>query len=227
MPLNDDILKSDMMRMAFLATPISIARRKPLFGVCENNADYMVSPVVNGKKVICPAYKAWKGMAKRCYSSKFHSEHPTYKDVEICDEWLKFMTFRDWWAKNHVKGFELDKDILCLGSKVYSPDTCIYVPHWINSFNLDRGRSGDNDMIGAHFYKRYGNYQSYCKHPKSGKKIHLGYFESSELANAAWVNYKLEVAHSLKNEMDIISGMIYPAIVGKIKSMIGAKHESK
>ena len=198
-----------------------------LFGVCENNADYMVSPYLNGERVMCPAYEAWRGMVKRCYSSKLHSNNPTYKGVKMCDEWLKFMTFRDWWVTHHVNGFELDKDILHLGNKIYSPDTCIYVPHWINSFNLDRGLFGGNEMIGAHLYKRYGSYQSYCKHPKSGKKVHLGYFESSELANAAWVNYKLDVAFSLKSEMDRISERIYPAIVEKIKSMIGAKHDIK
>lgn len=35
--------------------------------------------------------------------------------------------------KPHMEGWHLDKDILLKGNKVYSPETCAFVPAKINS----------------------------------------------------------------------------------------------
>ena len=59
--------------------------------------------------------------------------HPTYKDVTVCEEWHNFQNFAKWFEDNYVEGFELDKDILVKGNKIYSPETCCFVPKEINS----------------------------------------------------------------------------------------------
>ena len=69
----------------------------------------------------------------------------SYKGVEVCEEWYNFQNFAEWCetqkflnAKD-VKGksYQLDKDILVKGNKIYSPDTCCFVPPEINSLFIN------------------------------------------------------------------------------------------
>ena len=89
----------------------------------------------NGKQT--PNYVAWSKMLQRCYSSSFHKIRPTYVDCTVCEEWLNFQTFSDWYFKNYyqIDGqiMCLDKDILVSGNRVYSPQTCIFAPISVNT----------------------------------------------------------------------------------------------
>lgn len=74
----------------------------------------------------------WKHMMDRCYKEGYSSCY--YKNVEVCKEWYNFTTFKKWFQKHYVESFELDKDILQKGvtNKIYSPDTCVFLPKEIN-----------------------------------------------------------------------------------------------
>lgn len=78
------------------------------------------------------AKKFWCRMIRRCYSDNLHKQHPTYSDCSVCEDWLFFSNFAEWFDKHHVEGWELDKDILVSGNRTYSPETCCFVPHEIN-----------------------------------------------------------------------------------------------
>ena len=56
-------------------------------------------------------YETWIGMIERCYSSRCHVKNPAYKNCTVCDDWLNFQNFADWFYDNYIDGFELDKDI--------------------------------------------------------------------------------------------------------------------
>jgi hypothetical protein len=71
-------------------------------------------------------------MMMRCYSLKWSSKFPTYKDCIVDERWHNFQIFGEWFEENYVEGFELDKDILGKSSKIYSPETCCFVPQEIN-----------------------------------------------------------------------------------------------
>jgi len=76
--------------------------------------------------VMTKEYKAWSAMLKRCYCKKTHEKQPTYKECEVCDDWLDFQLFADWYSKSS-RGrvdLEVDKDISVKNNKVYSPETC-------------------------------------------------------------------------------------------------------
>ena len=80
-------------------------------------------------------YSDWNEMLKRSYSEKLHIRRPTYIGCEVCEEWHNFQVFAEW-AENTgslYKGWHLDKDLLSKGSKLYSPETCVYLPQSINS----------------------------------------------------------------------------------------------
>lgn len=81
-------------------------------------------------------YTTWKRILERCYNKKFQEKHPTYKDATVCEDWYNFQNFAEWMDENwkpHMEGWHLDKDILLKGNKVYSPETCAFVPAKINS----------------------------------------------------------------------------------------------
>ena len=65
---------------------------------------------INGKHT--KKYTRWVDMHTRSYCQKFHDRQPTYKDVEVCEEWNNFQNFGDWDDKNYIEGYHLDKDIL-------------------------------------------------------------------------------------------------------------------
>lgn len=76
------------------------------------------------------AYEKWNGMLQRCYSELFHKSNPTYKDCTVCSEWRDYQVFARWYCDNYpVDGgnYELDKDYISKGNKIYSPDTCCFL----------------------------------------------------------------------------------------------------
>lgn len=180
-------------------------------GIGVNDADYVVESIINGRRVRCPAYMAWKRVLERCYSAKYHSRCPTYIGVEVCDEWLTFMTFRKWWVENQVDGWQMDKDLLS-DDRIYSPDTCIFVPAWLNTFTVGSGAARGGLPIGVSFEKRVGKFQARCRHP-FGRQKHLGNFSTPDEAHAAWLARKLEIANELKHLMDDIDARIFPRVI--------------
>ena len=135
----------EMERTIWLDENTELSRRSEsqrclVYGVGVNDAPYCTQPRIDGKQVRCPAYSAWTNILKRAYSAKFHASRPTYSDVKVCDGWRSFSNFRSWWLDHHVDEFALDKDLLS-DAGIYSPETCIFVPAWLNSFTADCGAS--------------------------------------------------------------------------------------
>ena len=192
--------------------------RKPLYGVGVNDARYATQPMVNGVKLMDPAYRAWANMLARSYDPKFHEKQPTYVGVTVCKEWHSFIAFRVWWLANYRDGFQCDKDLLAIGNREYSPWSCLYIPQWLNKFTTDRGVLHGDLPIGVSFCNQTGKYRSHCRNPITGKSHSLGYFTTPEAAHEAWLRYKLELSAQLKHEMDAIDLRIYPNVVTEIKS---------
>ena len=201
------------------ANKMSIAKRKPLFGVGVNDVHYMIRPLVNDVQLLDPAYMAWFGMMRRAYDQKFHERQPTYSDVTVCKEWHSFSAFRAWWLNNYREGFSLDKDLLVISNREYTPDVCIYIPQSLNTFTVDNGASRGELPIGVFLCKKTGKYQSHCRNPITGKQHTLGLFNAPEAAHEAWLKRKLELAAQLKPEMDAIDKRIYPNVVTIIKAL--------
>lgn len=79
-------------------------------------------------------YKKWRWMLLRCYNQDELEKEPSYKECEVCDEWMNFQNFAKWIHENMYEcdNLELDKDLLVTGNKLYSPHTCCLIPHEIN-----------------------------------------------------------------------------------------------
>lgn len=98
------------------------------------------------------AYVIWRSMFMRCYAETSKHLFPAYYGVcSVCREWCNYQVFAKWYYDNYyeVDGrLHIDKDILCPGNKIYSPDKCLLVPqrinmlfvkHRKNHFNLPEG----------------------------------------------------------------------------------------
>ena len=174
-------------------------RNKLVYGVGVNDADYVVQVKrwIDGKHTliwVCPFYQTWMSMLRRCYSEKFHQTNPTYIDCSVCDEWLLFSNFKKWMEKQDWEGKQLDKDFLKLGNRNYSPDTCIFVDHVINSFITDGGSRRGEYMIGVSLHKPTGALHVRCNNPFTREYEHLGYFTDELEAHLAWKARKHELA---------------------------------
>jgi len=144
---------------------------------------------VSIKGVLTKKYDTWKGMLKRCYSSDYHIEHPAYKDITVCDEWHNFQVFGEWYDEQYKKdGWRLDKDLLSRGNKVYSPDTCVFMPRELDVF-LVRDKRNRDCPTGV---KRVGSrYYSQSRWSLSGRLLHLGTYDIIEEADLAYRNNRL------------------------------------
>ena len=82
----------------------------------------------------------YNNMINRCYNEVWQEEWgQRYKDTTVCEEWLndKYNTFFTWVDNNYYtvgdEQMDLDHNIMQYVSNVYSPDTCIFAPHKINT----------------------------------------------------------------------------------------------
>lgn len=174
-----------------------IVMRKLVYGAGINDADYVVQPTINGKQVACPFYRAWKGMLQRCYDSKYQAKYPAYIGCSVCDEWKTFSNFRRWMEPQDWQGKELDKDLLFIGNKIYSPDACVFVNSTTNNFTTDHGADRGEWPLGVSFHKRDGKLEARCRNPFTAKKESLGYYTCQTQAHEAWRKRKHELACQL------------------------------
>ena len=160
-------------------------------------------------------YQSWKSMFCRCYDSNFQKKNPTYKDCTVCDEWLLLSNFKEWFDENYIEGYALDKDILVKGNKVYSPDTCCFVPSEINALLTKRQNYRGELPIGVTIHNDSFNYRATIN--LNGKKRkYLGCFstpkEAFEVYKKAKEEYIKGIAEKYYKE-ESISEKVYNALM--------------
>ncbi|MBD5381963.1 AP2 domain-containing protein [Clavibacter sp.] len=159
----------------------------------------------------------WTSMINRCEDAKYHKKEPTYKDCTICDEWHLLSAFEKWVkdpANGYREGYAIDKDILFKGNKIYSPQTCCFVPQFINSIFTRRHACRGYLPIGVSVNKGRDGYRSVVT--KYGKHVHLGYYNTPEEAFYAYKEakekYIKEVAQEYYDRGDITK-KVYDAMM--------------
>lgn len=175
----------------------SISNRKPIYGVGINDANYVVVPTVDGKKVWCPYYRAWNSMITRCYSNKLQSRRPTYIGCSVVSEWLTFSIFREWMRSQDWKGNHLDKDILIYGNKTYGPSSCVFVSREVNSLITDGTSKIGRYPKGIYLEKSRKRYAARCSVNNKNKSI--GYFKTVIDAELAYLEFKSSLIENVAN----------------------------
>lgn len=135
-------------------------------------------PTCKGKTT-AKEFETWMDVIKRSFNDKTKERNPAYKDVNCCEEWLLYDNFHEWlheqpnfdkWYSG--KRWAIDKDILIKGNKVYSPETCCLVPHYVNTLFVKNDAIRGNLPIGV---AKHGNkFKAYCINPFTGLQEYLG-----------------------------------------------------
>lgn len=172
-------------------------------------------PFLNSSRM--KAKRLWNDMYSRCYNEKFHERQTQYKGCCICDYWMEDRErFYAWVEENYYtvgnEPMDLDKDILFKGNKVYSPETCVFVPHAINTLFLDCKKVRGKCPVGVHYDKGKGKYRASLN--VGGRNIKLGTFDTPDEAFVEYKKHKealiIVMADRYKGK---IPGKVYRAMV--------------
>jgi hypothetical protein len=141
-------------------------------------------------------YFAWYDMVKRTTNPNFQANHPTYKGTWVSEEWKYFSNFLNWsLANGYRKGLCLDKDILDIGNKCYSPDTCVFVSNAVNSLLIYKQSSNSGLPIGVTYNECNGKAHKLKKPYRvqfliNGKPKSFGYYATPEEAGLVYSREK-------------------------------------
>lgn len=176
-----------------------------------------------GKKTI--QYEYWHDMLKRCYDDNYKAKQPTYKNKYVCEEWHNFQNFAKWFDENYyeINGeiMQIDKDILQKGNKIYSPETCVFVPNRINSLFTKSDKVRGKHPIGVYFNKKENIFKAQCsvknKNDEKKRVIGLGRYNTSEEAFNAYKVFKERYIKEVADEYkDKIPQKLYEAMYNYI-----------
>lgn len=185
--------------------------------VCDNGyfGEGKHKAKVNGKNT--KVYDVWNSMMKRCYDNK----RPTYKDCSVSPRWLNFQVFGDWFENNYIIGFELDKDLLIKGNKVYSEETCTFIPQCLNKFIANNRICSADGCSGVTWHKRDKKWVAQISDVDNNTNLHLGYFHKQNDAVDAYKRARITMAHKLKHEMMLKYGITDLKILDSIDKLGG------
>jgi hypothetical protein len=132
----------------------------------------------------------------------------------VCEEWYNYQVFAKWYEENWKpwmnSSWHIDKDILVKGNKIYSPETCCFVPVEINSlFTKNNKNRGDFPIGVTNQGKKFS-----ARLSKSKKiRFNAGLFDTPEEAFQA---YKIEKESYIKEVSNrwrsLISSKVYQAM---------------
>lgn len=163
---------------------------------------------VDGKHTI--EYGTWKNMLRRCYSEKCRQKFQSYDDCTVSENFKKYSYFYEWANKqvgfNSVDDmgniFHLDKDLLVKGNKIYSENTCVFLPLEINIALAMKDSKSKKFHVGVR--KNRNKYEVICC--INSKSTYLGLFNTEIEAFNAYKqtkeSYLKELANKWKSEID-------------------------
>lgn len=148
-------------------------------------------------------YKSWSSMLERCYSQREQLEYPSYRGCTVDESWLRLSAFQVWFNANYREGYVLDKDILVPGNKHYGPNTCRYVPPYINTLILERAAGRGLLPLGVTLAHNRSNrlperYRAQLM--KRNRKVGLGTHATPEEAHLAYLKAKHDYVCEVANQ---------------------------
>ena len=176
-----------------------------VYGVGILGTKYLAS--ING--VQTKEYKLWSSMLERCYSDSYQKQRPTYEGCEVSDKFKSYEYFYEWCHKQigfGNEGWQLDKDLLIKGNKVYSENTSVFLPQEINTLLVKREALRGEHLIGVSWSKTNKAFVATVAKNK-GKPEYLGYFNTELEAFNAYKQAKeifiKEQANKWRDKIDI------------------------
>ena len=153
-------------------------------------------------------YNRWHSMLERCYSDTSKKKNPTYEGCEASENFKSYEYFYEWCNKQigfNNEGWHLDKDLLVKGNKVYSEDSCVFLPQEINKILTKRTTSRGEYLIGIYWSKTHKAFKAQVGKNKGGRE-YLGCFtteiEAFKAYKTAKESFVKEQAEKWKGKID-------------------------
>jgi hypothetical protein len=158
----------------------------------------------------------WVNMETRC-GEKYQTTYPSYVGVE--NGFSGYQDFAEWCQvqdgylnKDGKRFWQLDKDLLVPGNRVYSKETCMFVPNDVNTLFNDSQDNGLKLGVGVYSYDS-SRFVATCR--SVGNKGYLGIFETEDAAHEAWRVEKTRHAMMLVDKYQD-----YPKVVEGIQNKL-------
>ena len=153
-------------------------------------------------------YVVWTHVLERCYSDSFKKKYPTYEGCEVSNNFRSYEYFYEW-CHSQIgfgnQGWHLDKDLLIKGNKVYSENTCIFIPSEINTVLIKSTASRGEHLIGVCWSNTNKAFVAKVSRNK-GQQEHLGFFntelEAFKAYKTAKESFVKEQANKFKSQID-------------------------
>lgn len=179
---------------------------------------YRYPITINGRLVL--EYNLWRSMLARCYNANFHIKNHSYKGCSVSENFKSYEYFYEWCHRQigfGKTGWHLDKDLLFKGNKVYSEDTCVFLPSEINGaliHNENSNRSLPTSVVmntSNNFYSRFSI---------NGFTQYIGTFDTPEEAFLAYKQakeqYLQHLAYKYEESLDprAFNALLYYSVDG-------------
>jgi len=159
-------------------------------------------------------------MLERCTEACW-VKNTSYTGCNVSDN-FKHYTYFYRWCQTQI-GFkskdengdywQLDKDLLITGNKLYSEDTCVFLPRKLNGLFVNCNNVKGNSPLGVYFEKGSGKFKVRCA-GVDGNRVYLGRFSVEKLAFETYKSFKETVVKQLAEKYkDQLDPRVYQALI--------------
>lgn len=177
----------------------------------KKNGMWVSTVVRKGEQAFTRMGSVYYSMRQRCIPAQRKGNAVLrYEGVKLHRDWATFQPFAIWYSQqpgSNLK-YELDKDLLLPGNRVYGPERCCLIPRKLNA--AIKIPTNTLRLPGARKIK--GQWQAYGY--VDGTPKHLGRVESEAEAHSLWTVHKEAHIKSLAEEYkQTISQAAYDALM--------------
>lgn len=189
---------------------VSIGRVKDPFHPTVRGVGYIGNAKTKKDGKTLKSYSVWNSIISRCYSEKTQNKrgNSSYKHCLVDERWHSFENFKSWYDENYIDGWHIDKDLLS-GGNVYGPETCVFLPHRINTILIDPRDSKYGLPKGVKRTPSGNKYISSCS-SGDGATAHIGTYDNPGQAFAAYKTFKESLIKKVAGQYKgIIDNRVY------------------
>lgn len=181
---------------------------------------WVKSATIRGISAKTVSGRAWMNMNGRCkVGSVYQAKNPTYIGCETSADFKDFQIFTEWHRRQigyGLEDYELDKDILNAGNKIYSENTCVLAPKALNQFLCDSGAARGEWPLGVCWDKWTGRFKTSMK--VGSKTVFIGRYATPEAASDAYKVAKEQEAVRWYKRLTAGEFLVDPRVIERMRT---------